>query len=238
WVRGLPGDVPSAPALVLAVCLHVAIEQRSSDTECVKAQLTLLQQHREVLVFLLFFYITDFLSEHLSPQVDQGVSHAKGFGVQLITLLADSSDWFSLFHQSGCRKDHEHSSGEQNAYTSAVSMVTTDLCAQLMPFGLFSMLVDVNVSVLSRVMVSSGFLYTAVMSYTALMKLFLLGHTADIKADTPQILRESQHIVLRSISVIRPGTVTHSQLRQIEAECMELDPEVAAALSALRSNDL
>ncbi|XP_058253230.1 Fanconi anemia group A protein isoform X2 [Hemibagrus wyckioides] len=237
WVRGLPDDVPSAPALVLAVCVHVAVEQQGSDTERVKAKLTLIQQHREVLVFLLFFYITDFLSEHLSPQGDRSVSRAKSFSVQLITLLADSSDWLSLFHQSGSSMEHEHSS-ERKAYASVVSMVTTDQCARLMPFALFSMLVDVDASILSRLMVSPGFLLPAVMSYTALMKLFLLGHTADVKADTPQqILREAQHIVLKSISLTRPGSITHSLLRQMEAECMELDPEVAAALSALMNSD-
>ncbi|KAK3564816.1 hypothetical protein QTP86_027978, partial [Hemibagrus guttatus] len=224
WVRGLPGDVPSAPALVLAVCMHIAIEQQGSDTERVKAKLALIQQHREVLVFLLFFYITDFLSEHLSPQGDRSVSRAKSFSIQLIAMLADSSDWLSLFHQSGSGTEHGHSSEERKAYTSVVSMVTTDLCARLLPFALFSMLVDVDASVLSRVMVSPGFFRPAVMSYTALMKLFLLGHTADVKADTPQqILREAQHIVLKSISLIRPGSITRSLLRQMEAECMELD---------------
>lgn len=49
-----------------------------------------------------------------------------------------------------------------------------------------SVLVDVDASILSRVMVSPGFLLPAVTSYTALMKLFLLGHTADVKADAPQ----------------------------------------------------
>ncbi|KAF4085682.1 hypothetical protein AMELA_G00097800 [Ameiurus melas] len=238
WGRGLPGDVPSAPALVLAVCLHSAFAQQGGDTEHVQAELTLIQQHREVLVFLLFFYITDLLSEHLSPQADRSVSRAKGISVQLITLLADSSDWLTLFHQSGRSMEQEHSSEQHSAYSSVVSMVTTDLCARLMPFALFSVLVDVKVSVLSRLMVTPGFLPLAVMSYTALMKLFLLGHTADIRAGPlQQILYAAQNIVLKSISVTRPGSITHSQLRQMEVECMDLDPELAAALSALINPD-
>lgn len=48
WVKGLRGDVPSAPSLVLAVCVHSAVEQKGVDTENVKAKLTLIQQHREV----------------------------------------------------------------------------------------------------------------------------------------------------------------------------------------------
>ncbi|KAI5105615.1 Fanconi anemia group A protein, partial [Silurus meridionalis] len=136
------------------------------------------------------------LQKHLEHQGDRSVSRAKILSVQLITLLADSSDWLSLFHQSGCSM--EHGSGESSAYNSVVSMVTTDLCVRLMPFALFSVLVDVDASVLSRVMVTPGFLLHAAMSYSALMKLFLFGHSADV-----------------------------------EAECMELDPEVAAALSAL-----
>ncbi|KAF7707778.1 hypothetical protein HF521_018996 [Silurus meridionalis] len=232
WVRGLPGDVPLAPALVLAVCVHSAVEQQGGDTEHVKAQFTLIQQHREVLVFLLFFYITDLLSKHLSPQGDRSVSRAKILSVQLITLLADSSDWLSLFHQSGCSM--EHGSGESSAYNSVVSMVTTDLCVRLMPFALFSVLVDVDASVLSRVMVTPGFLLHAAMSYSALMKLFLFGHSADVMTGTlQQILSGAQHIVLKSISLTRPGSITHTQIKQVEAECMELDPEVAAALSAL-----
>ncbi|XP_053538290.1 Fanconi anemia group A protein isoform X2 [Ictalurus punctatus] len=238
WVRGLPGDVPSAPALVLAVCVHSAVEQQGGDTEHVKAELTLIQQHREVLIFLLFFYITDLLSEHLSPQADRSVSRAKGLSVQLITLLADSSDWLSLFHQSGRSMEQEHSSERRSAYTNFVSMVTTDLCARLMPFALFSVLVDVKVSVLSRLMVTPGFLPLAVMSYTALMKLFLLGHTADIRADPlQQILCAAQNIVLKSISLTHPGSITRSELRQMEAECTDLNPELAAALSALINPD-
>ncbi|XP_060784525.1 Fanconi anemia group A protein isoform X2 [Neoarius graeffei] len=138
WVRGLRGDVPSAPALVLAVCVHTAVEQKGGDAERLKAELTLMQQHREMLAFLLFFYITGLLSEHLSPQGDQTVNcHSKGLSIQLITLLADSSDWLSLFHQSECSMELEHSS-ERNTYTRLVSMVTTDQCVRLMPFALFS----------------------------------------------------------------------------------------------------
>lgn len=108
-----------------------------------------------------------------------------------------------------------------------------------------SVLVAVDVSVLSRLMVTPGFLPPVVMSYTALMKLFLLGHSADVRADALQqvshthhtqpstsviilylifnlicvcvfqILCAAQHIVLKSISLTRPGSITYSQLRQV-----------------------
>ncbi|KAF5892699.1 Fanconi anemia group A protein isoform X1, partial [Clarias magur] len=215
WVRGLRGEVPLAPALVLAACLHSAIEQQGGDAERVKANLTLIQRHREVLVFLLFFYITDFLSEHISPQGPRSVCRVKALSVSLITLLADSSDWLSLFDQSERSMEHEHHAGKRSTYATLVSMVTTDLCLRLMPFALFSVLEDVDASVLSRVMAAPGFLPPAVMSYNALMKLFLLGHTADVRADTlQQVLRGAQQIVLKSISLIRPGSITHTRLRR------------------------
>lgn len=58
----------------------------------------------EILVFLVMMCVCPI-------QGDGSVSRAKGLSVHLITLLADSSDWLSLFHQSGSSMEDENSSG-------------------------------------------------------------------------------------------------------------------------------
>ncbi|XP_072519144.1 Fanconi anemia group A protein isoform X2 [Salminus brasiliensis] len=232
WAKRLAhsvSDVPSAPAPLLAVCLYTALQQQGGDTELITAKRTLSDQNREVLAFLLFFYLTDFLSAHLKPQGERNLNRTRDLSVHLLTLLVDSSDWLSLFHQSG---------SEHSTYR-CVAKVTTDTTLRLMPFVFYSVLAEVDVCVLMRAVKVPGFLYTAVMSYTALLKLFLQGHTAASGSETPQqILCKAQQIVLKSISLSRMGVLSHSQHSQLEAQCAELDPEVATALSMLQPDDL
>ncbi|XP_062856295.1 Fanconi anemia group A protein-like isoform X2 [Trichomycterus rosablanca] len=232
-VRGVSARVPEAPALMLAVCLHSALEQQGGATQLSKAKRALTaQKQTEVLVFLLFFYISDLISAYLTAQADLGVNRATDLSVHLITLLMDSSDWLSLFHQSGCVTE------ERSSYQPIVSMVTTDVNMRLMPFAFFSVLAAVDECVLNRVMVTSGFLLTAVMSYISLMKLFLHTHTAEIRSNTlQQTLCRAQQIVLRSISVSPSNSITHNQLHQMEEACRDVDPEVAASLSTLMNLD-
>ncbi|XP_036423875.1 Fanconi anemia group A protein homolog [Colossoma macropomum] len=234
-VGGLCAD-PSAPAALLAVCLHS--ELQGGDTERIKSQLMLSERNRQVLVFLLFLYITDFLSAQLSAQGEKSVNRAKDLSVHLLTLLADSSDWLSLFHQSGSGTEPSVWNEEQSTYR-CVSMVTTDANIRLMPFAFYSVLSGVDECVMMRAAKAPGFLYTAVMSYAALLKLFLHGHTAAVSSETPQqVLSKAQQIVLKSVRLSPHSALTLSQRSQLEVECAELDPEVTAALSTLHPDDL
>ncbi|KAL7862801.1 hypothetical protein SRHO_G00117850 [Serrasalmus rhombeus] len=234
-VGGLCAD-SSAPAELLAVCLHS--ELQGGDAECIKSQLMLSERNRQVLVFLLFLYITDFLSAQLSSQGEKSVNHTKDLSGHLLSLLADSSDWLSLFHQSGSGTDLRVRNEEQSIY-HCVSMVSTDANIRLMPFAFYSVLSGVDECVMMRASKAPGFLYTVVMSYAALLKLFLHGHTAAISSETPQqILSKAQQIVLKCVRLSPHSALTVSQRSQLEAECAELDPEVTAALSTLHSDDL
>ncbi|XP_049339812.1 Fanconi anemia group A protein isoform X1 [Astyanax mexicanus] len=232
WANGSADGllaVPSAPAPLLAVCLYTTFQKQGGDTKHITANLPLSDHNREVLVYLLFFYLTDFLSAHLKPQVDKVLNHSKDVSVHLLTLLVDYFDWLSLFHQS----QSEH------IIYRCIAKLTPDTLLRLMPFALFSVLAEVDQSVLIRAAKAPAFLHTVVMSYTALLKLFLHGHTDTCSSGKPhQILCKGQKILLKSISLSRPGALSHSQQSQLEAECTELDPEVAAALHMLQSHNL
>ncbi|XP_026886040.2 Fanconi anemia group A protein isoform X1 [Electrophorus electricus] len=224
--QGLSPAVPPAPPLLLAVCLHCALEQQGGSTEHIKANLTLSpERHKQVLVFLMFFYTTDLLSAHLRSQEEKIVSHAKDLSVHLLTLLVDSSDWLSLFHQSG--------SGQENVF-QCVTMVTTDVNIRLMPFAFFSILAAAG-GVLDRAVRVPRFLHTAVTLYVALLRLFLHGHTAPISSETLplQLLARAQRIVLNSIQQSPISSLSHSQWSKVQADCEELDPEVGSALSMM-----
>ncbi|XP_076878400.1 Fanconi anemia group A protein-like isoform X2 [Brachyhypopomus gauderio] len=221
-----PGVLPAHP-LLLAVCLHHALEQQGGSTEHIKAKLTQSPEcYRQVLVFLMFFYVTDLLCAHLRPQDEKSLRRAKDLSVCLLTLLVDSSDWLSLFHQS--------ESGQGHAY-QCIFMVTTDVNIRLMPFAFFSVLADAESRVLDRAVRVPGFLHTAVMSYLALLRLFLRGHTAPVSSETPplQILARAKCIVLNSIQQSSPSSLTHSKWSKLQADSEELDPEVGAALSVM-----
>ncbi|KAI4891811.1 hypothetical protein NFI96_007685, partial [Prochilodus magdalenae] len=255
-VQGLWAD-PSAPAALLAVCLYS--ELQGGSTEHIQARLALPEWNTQVLVLLLFLYITDFLAEHLKPQGEKNSNRAKDLSVHLLTRLVDSSDWLSLFNQSGSGMEsstvkfsvtaghmvtwsHGHLLRfiftEQSIYR-CISMVTTDSNISLMPFAFYSLLSGVDECVMMRAVKVPGFLYTAVMSYVALLKLFLNGHTAAVSSDAPQqILAAAQQIVLRSVHLSPASALSHSQRSQLEAECAELDPEVTAVLSTLHPQDL
>ncbi|XP_066504617.1 LOW QUALITY PROTEIN: Fanconi anemia group A protein [Hoplias malabaricus] len=219
--------LPSAPALLLAVCLRSVTEQQGGDTEHIKANLTLLDNNTEVLVFLFFLYITDFLSAHLRLQSEK-VNRAKDLSVHLLTLLVDSSYWLSIFHQSG---------SERSVY-GCVSLMSADAEVRLMPFAFCSVLVCVDVCVLRRTVRVPGFLHTALKCYAALLKLFLGPCSTAVSAETPQLLSKAQQIVLKSVNLSPISALTQSQQSQLEAEYAELDPQVAVALSTLQPQDL
>ncbi|KAL7885240.1 hypothetical protein AOLI_G00055350 [Acnodon oligacanthus] len=76
-------------------------------------------------------------------QIQKSVNHTKDLSVHLLSLLVDSSDWLSLFNQSGSGTDIGVGNEEHSVYRY-VSMVTTDANIRLMPFAFYSVLSAVS----------------------------------------------------------------------------------------------
>ncbi|XP_071346052.1 Fanconi anemia group A protein [Trachinotus anak] len=223
--------VPEAPALLLASSLHRAWRGHAGDSQGFSAALNMLRpergtQHRQVLLFLLFLCVNDYLSALLCPQ-EKINQTARSLCSTLLSVLVDSADWLLIFKPN-----------EQGVYQS-VTMVTSDEFTGLMPWAFYSLLLQQSAELLHRAVRCPGFLHTAVLCYIRLLELFLEGHTppsAVEPAEEPQlepsqILNHTKPFLLRVISQTSPTALSSSQLRQLESQCADLDPEVAAALS-------
>ncbi|XP_038562985.1 Fanconi anemia group A protein isoform X1 [Micropterus salmoides] len=224
--RGLPSSpVPAAAALVLAASLHRAWRGCGCDNQDFSTALKMLQpekgiQYRQVLVFLLFLCVSDHLSGLLYPQ-EKSHQKARTLCNDLLPLLVDSGDWLLIFK-----------SNEQGVYQS-ITMVTSDECTRLMPWAFYSLVLQQSAELLQRAMCCPGFLHTAVLCYISLLQLFLEGYTLapENQMEPFQILSHSKQFLLRAISQTPPAALSSSQLRQLESQYTDLDPEVAAALS-------
>lgn len=228
--KGLPLrlQVPAAPSLLLAASLHRAWQCCGSDYQGFRASLNMLQserdiQHRQVLVFLFFLCVNDYLSALLYPQ-ERSHQKAETLCKDLLPLLMDSADWLLIF------KSNDH-----GIYQS-VTMVTSDECIRLMPWAFYSLLLQQSAELLQRAVSCPGFLHTAVLCYISLLQLFLEGRTpttepSDNQTEPFHILSRAKQFLLRVISEASPASLSSSQLRQLETQCTDLDPEVAAALS-------
>ncbi|XP_059191150.1 Fanconi anemia group A protein isoform X2 [Centropristis striata] len=222
--------VPVAAALLLAASLHRDWKGRGGNKQSISAGLNVLRsergtQQRQVLVFLLFLCVNDYLSSLLYPQ-ERSHQKAKDFCTDLLLVLVDSADWLLIFK-----------SNEQGVYQS-ITMVTSDEFTRLMPWAFYSLLLQQSSELLQRAVCCPGFLHTAVHCYIQLLQLFLEGHTlppaaepSDNQMEPFQILSHTKQFLLRTISRTSPTALSSSQLRQLESQCAELDPEVAAALS-------
>ncbi|XP_076119646.1 Fanconi anemia group A protein isoform X1 [Alosa pseudoharengus] len=231
WVSSSTSQsaVPSAPALLLAACLHqqwtsgLDISPRSSPERLAQLQ----QHHRPMLVFLLFFCMSDLLTAYLAPQGAESVKQAQQQCCDILTLLVDSADWLHLFHSQ---------STEQNQYQSA-TIISTEENNRLMPLAFYSLVPSLDAAVLNRAVSAPRFLYTAVLSYCKLLQLFLDGETpkprpvSSQQMDVSQVLSRAQQVLLKIIILSSPGCLTHTQRTELEELCGELDPEVAATLS-------
>ncbi|XP_071767373.2 Fanconi anemia group A protein [Centroberyx gerrardi] len=242
WVcssgKGMSSPVPAAPALLLAAGLHRAWGGgggRRGENRGFRNTLEMLgaereRQCRQVLVFLLFLCINDLIWTFLYPQ-EKSHQRARALCTDVLTVLVDSPDWLLIFKPN-----------EQGLYQS-VTMVTRDECTRLMPLAFYSLLLQQSAELLDRAVRCPGFLHTAVLCYINLLQLFLDGDTpkpssephanqvTEPRAEPSQILSRAQQFLLRTISQTSPTALSSSQLRQLESQCAELDPEVAAALS-------
>ncbi|XP_040894604.1 Fanconi anemia group A protein isoform X2 [Toxotes jaculatrix] len=225
---------PAAPALLLASSLHCAWRGRGGGDQGVTAALKVLRperskQHRQVLVFLLFLCVNDHLSALLYPQ-ENSDQKARSLCTDLLSVLVDSADWLLIFK-----------SDERGVYRS-VSMVTSEEFIRLMPWAFYSLLLQQSAELLQRAVCGPGFLHTAVLCYISLLQLFLDGHTptpssepSERQSEPSWTLSHTKQFLLRAIAQSSPAALSSSQIRQLESQCTDLDPEVAAALSALHS---
>ncbi|XP_070828741.1 Fanconi anemia group A protein-like isoform X3 [Chaetodon trifascialis] len=222
--------VPAATPLLLAASLHCAWRGRGRDNQAISAALNTLRtekgiQYRQVLVFLLFLSVSDYLSALLYPQ-EENRQKSRTFCTELLSVLVDCADWLLIFK-----------SNEQSVYHS-VTMVASDEFTQMMPWAFYSLFLKQSAELQQRAVCCPGFLHTAVLCYISLMQLFLEGHTlsptsecADSQMEPFQILSHAKQFLLRAIAQTSPAALSSSQLRQLESQCADLDPEVAAALS-------
>ncbi|XP_069384578.1 Fanconi anemia group A protein isoform X2 [Paralichthys olivaceus] len=225
--RGL-SSAPPAPPLLLASSLHCAWRGRGRGNQSFSTALNLLRpermsQDRQVLVLLLFLCVNDHLLLLLQEKSDE---ESLSLFSDLLSVLVDSSDWLLIFKSS-----------EQGVYQS-VTMVTSEELTRLMPWAFYSLLLQLSAELLQRAVSCPGFLQTAVLCYIRLLQLFLDGHTPASAAEPPekqlepsQILSKAKKFLLRVISQTSPAALSSAQLRRLESQCADLDPEVTAALS-------
>ncbi|XP_067445106.1 Fanconi anemia group A protein [Thunnus thynnus] len=228
--KGQLSQIPSAPPLLLAASLYGAWRGHGEDEQSFSAALKMLRperdmKHKQVLVFLLFLCVNNYLSALLCPQ-EKSHQKVSSLCTEVLNVLMDSADWLLIFK-----------SNEQGVYQS-VTMATSDEFTRLMPWAFYSMLLQQSAELLHRAVRCPGFLHTAVLCYINLLQLFLEGNTPppiteppDNQVETSQILNHAKQFLLKAISQASPTTLSSSQLRQLESYCADLDPEVAAALS-------
>ncbi|XP_070686694.1 Fanconi anemia group A protein homolog [Pempheris klunzingeri] len=218
---------PAAAALLLAASLHRVWQVHGCNSQAFSAALSMLQQERgvqwqQVLVFLLFLSVNDYLSALLYPQ-ERSHQKAGMLCTDLLPTMVDSADWLLIFK-----------SNDRGVYQST-AMVTSDDFTQLMPWAFYSLLLQQSAELLQRAVCCPGFLHTAVLCYISLQQLFLDGHrltpTTDDQMEPLKILSKAKQFLLRAIPQTSPTALSSGQLTQLESWCADLDPEVAAALS-------
>ncbi|XP_029289892.1 Fanconi anemia group A protein isoform X2 [Cottoperca gobio] len=208
--KGLSSSpVPAAAALLLATSLHRACQGRGSHNQGFSAALNVLRPLTGTMY-----------------QQERRNERAADFCTDLLIVLVDSADWLLIFK-----------SDEQGVYQS-IAKVTSDEFTRLLPCAFYSLLLQQSDELLQRAVVCPNFLHTAVLCYISLLQLFLDGHTltqatdpSDNQTEPFQILSHSKQFLLRAISQTSLTALSSSQFRQLESQCADLDPEVAAALS-------
>ncbi|XP_037834269.1 Fanconi anemia group A protein isoform X3 [Kryptolebias marmoratus] len=223
-------QMPSAAALQLAASLHRAWQGCEGNNPSFAAALSSLRperdaKHKQVLVFLLFLCMKDYLSALMYPQ-EKSLEKAGCFCMELLTMLVNSADWLLIFQ-----------SNEQSLYQS-VSLVASEECARLMPWAFCSLLLQQRAELLQRAVCCPGFLHTAVTCYVSVLQLFLEGDAppptterSEKQPEPSHILSHMKRLLLNLISKASPTALSSHQLRQLESRCVDLDPELAAALS-------
>ncbi|XP_074533499.1 Fanconi anemia group A protein [Halichoeres trimaculatus] len=221
---------PGSPALLLAACLHRAWQSCGYDTQDVIAAVRRLRpeggaQNHQVLVFLFFLGVHDYLSGLLFPQ-ERKHQKAGPLCSDLLQELVNSADWLLLFESNALSK---------SVYQSA-AMLTSDEFTHLKPWAFYSLLLQQRAELCQKAVSCPGFIHTAVLCYISLLQLSLEGHTpttapSDHQMEPFQILSQAKQFLLRAVSQTSLTALSSSRLRQLQSQCAELDPEVAAALS-------
>ncbi|TMS04992.1 Fanconi anemia group A protein [Larimichthys crocea] len=215
-------SVPAASPLLLAASLHHACRYNQDfSTALNMLRPERVNQHRQVLVFLLFLCVNDYLSALLYPQ-ETIHQKSRTLCADLLPALVDSADWLLIFK-----------SNEQQGVYQPITMVTTDEFTRLMPWAFYSLLLQQSAELRHRAVCCPGFLHTAVLCYVSLLQLFLDGHELPptSKPSDNQILNDAKKFLLSAIAETSPAALSSSQLTQLESQCADLDPEVSAALS-------
>ncbi|XP_051916764.1 Fanconi anemia group A protein isoform X2 [Hippocampus zosterae] len=229
-MRGQLLHLPSAPALLLASSLYVSLQGRAEGKQCVSDALTAWQperdiKHREVLTFLFFLCVNNYLSALLYPQEH---CHQKALRLctEVLTVLVDSADWLLIFKSNDAEKGAYHS----------FPLVMSNRFDHLMPWVFYSLLLQQSPELQQRAARCLGFLSTAVSCYISLLQLFLDGSsviaTLGSQMQSGQILSRTKIFLLRAISQMPTSTLFSRHIMQLKSLCVDLDPEVAAALSA------
>ncbi|XP_061878378.1 Fanconi anemia group A protein isoform X1 [Entelurus aequoreus] len=224
WACSLMGgqllQVPSAPALLLASSIYEGLQGQQD----VHAALSLLEpdkdvKHREVLVFLLFLCVNNYLSALLYPQEK---CHQKAIKLctEVLRVAVDSTNWLLIFKSNAA---------EKGVYQS-VNMVTSDRCDQLMPWAFYSVLLEQSAELHHKVVRRPDFLSAAVCCYIGLQQIFLDGFAISDPPES-QILSRSKRFLLSAIPHT-PASSSCRLLTQLQTQCVSVDPEVAAALFA------
>ncbi|XP_077371654.1 Fanconi anemia group A protein isoform X2 [Festucalex cinctus] len=224
-MRGQLLQIPSAPSLLLASSLYVGLQSQAEGKQNVSDPLTVLKperdiKHREVLVFLLFLCVNNYVSALLHPKE---CSHQKASSLctEVLTLLVNSADWLLIF------KSNDAEIGDYYSIT----LVASERFHQLMPWAFYSLLLEQRTELQQKAMHCPGFLNTAVSCYIRLRQLYLDGSSmTETLMDSCLTLSLAKSFLLRAISQTPPSTFSRN-IRQLESQCVEFDPEVAAALS-------
>ncbi|XP_068595400.1 Fanconi anemia group A protein [Brachionichthys hirsutus] len=227
---GPPRPAPAASALVLAASLHRVCGGHGPGQRAFGAALDVLRpesrkQDREVLLFLFFLCVKDFLSGLLYPQ--EGRRRAGTLCTDLLSALVDAADWLLVFKPN-----------EQPAL-QPFTMMTSQEVARLMPWAFYSLLLQQSADLQHKAACCPGFLHTAVLCFVGLQQLFLDGHAppadqnlaAGRSVQPFQVLSRAKRLLLGAISTAPPAALSAAQLRTLQAQCADLDPDVASALS-------
>ncbi|XP_061532496.1 Fanconi anemia group A protein isoform X3 [Phycodurus eques] len=256
--RGQLLQIPSAPALLLASSLYVGLQGRAEGKQGVTDALNMLQpltniKHREVLVFLLFLWVNKYLSALLFPQE---CSHQNALNIctEVLTVLVDSADWLLIFKSKDAEKGAYQSVTLVTsdrftqlmpwAFYSLLLQQSTEVQQRAVRCpGFLNTAVSCYISLLQlldgpgpsitgplgsqmeswQILSQSKTFLLRAISQTSTSTLFS-GHIAQVKhkhayQDLPLISPSGSNLFVLCVLV------------QLESQCVEFDPEVAAALS-------
>ncbi|XP_008291818.1 Fanconi anemia group A protein [Stegastes partitus] len=221
---------PPAADLSCASSLHAAWRRCDGNLRRFSAALGLLRaerdsRYRQLLVFLFSLCVNDYLSALLHPQ-QKNLGRVGGFCSELLALLVDSPDWLLIFRPT-----------ERGIYQS-VSMVASDRFIRLRPWAFCSLLLQQSPELLQEALRCPGFFHTAVSCYISTLQLFLDGDTpatsTEEQVEPSHILKQTRTLILTVISQSSPAALSSSssQLRQLQALCADVDPDVDPDVAA------